>query len=81
MSAPVQNLTPLSRTEFTQLKNQGAAGATAALGEDTVAERWRAAHTGWRGRHWAFLADEHGVQRLHPINVTRVNRSQAATAA
>lgn len=70
----------LTRAEFDQLEHRGAAGATPALAEATVLDRWRTEHRGWRGRHWAFLNDAHGVLRLHPVNVTRATRSQTTAA-
>ncbi|MFI5540679.1 hypothetical protein ACIA5H_30225 [Nocardia sp. NPDC051900] len=39
----------------------------------------RGDYPGWRGRYWAFLDDgEHGVLRLHPINVARHSAQRAA---
>ncbi|MCC3311427.1 hypothetical protein [Nocardia africana] len=78
---PSANSVPtLSRAEFDRLEHRGAAGTTATLAEmdSAVADRWRGEHAGWRGRHWAYLDDEHGVLRLHPINVTRTSSQAAA---
>jgi len=78
---PSANSVPtLSRTDFDRLEHRGAAGTTAVLDEmdSTVADRWRGEHAGWRGRHWAYLDDEYGVLRLHPINVTRASSQAAA---
>ncbi|MFF0496421.1 hypothetical protein ACFYU5_08465 [Nocardia aobensis] len=70
----------LSRADFDRLEHRGAAGTTATLVEldSTVAGRWRGEHAGWRGRHWAYLDDQQGVLRLHPINVTRASSQAAA---
>ncbi|MGW0052593.1 MULTISPECIES: hypothetical protein [Nocardia] len=78
---PSANSVPtVSRPEFDRLEQRGAAGTTRVLDEmgSTVADRWRGEHAGWRGRHWAYLDDQHGVLRLHPINVTRVSSQAAA---
>ncbi|WP_280491309.1 hypothetical protein [Nocardia asiatica] len=71
MSPSIPTVQSLTRVEFDQLERRGAAGATPALAEATVLDRWRTEYRGWRGRHWAFLDDAHGVLRLHPVNVTR----------
>ncbi|NKY86552.1 hypothetical protein [Nocardia veterana] len=78
---PSANSVPtLSRAEFDRLEHRGAAGATAILAEmdSAVADRWRREQARWRGRHWAYLDDEHGVLRLHPVNVTRASSRAAA---
>jgi len=68
----------LTRAEFDRREHRGAAGATPALTETTVLDRWRTEYSGWRGRHWAFLDDTYGVLRLRPVNLTRATRAQDA---
>ncbi|MEU1204637.1 hypothetical protein [Nocardia sp. NPDC005825] len=68
----------VSRGEYEQLVHRGHAGTAQALDTTAVLERWRADHPDWRGRHWTFVADDHGVLRLRPLNVTRAERHPSA---
>ncbi|WP_280202238.1 hypothetical protein [Nocardia cyriacigeorgica] len=61
----------LDRSEFDQLAHLGAAGGVSALADADAVARLRSQHPEWRGRHWAYLDDDHDVLRLHPINVAR----------
>ncbi|RDI45317.1 hypothetical protein [Nocardia mexicana] len=60
----------VTRSEFERLAHRGLAGDAPVL-ESAAAERWRAEHSGWRGRHWTYVEDESGVLRLQPLNVSR----------
>ncbi|MEU6559409.1 hypothetical protein [Nocardia nova] len=76
--SPVSTVVSLTRAEYEPLERRGTAGTVPALDDAAVTDPWRAAHNGWRGRYWAFLGDETGVLRLHPVNVTRAADQAAA---
>ncbi|WP_405494682.1 hypothetical protein [Nocardia sp. NBC_00511] len=68
----------ISRSEYDQLVHRGRAGAVPAIESTPVLDHWRDAHPDWRGRHWRFVADDHDVLRLHPVNVARAERRPLA---
>ncbi|WP_280188568.1 MULTISPECIES: hypothetical protein [Nocardia] len=78
MSASSLVVQSLARGEFERLEHLGYAGATPAITDSAVLDRWRGDYPGWRGRYWAFLDDEHGVLRLRPINLARQTAQRAA---
>ncbi|MET8430599.1 hypothetical protein [Nocardia sp. NPDC004860] len=78
MSVNSVAVTRISRVEYEQLVHRGRAGAVPAIKATTVLDRWRADHPDWRGRHWTFIADDHGVLRLRPLNVSRAERRPIA---
>ncbi|MFR9769319.1 hypothetical protein [Nocardia sp. SC052] len=79
MSASSLAVQSLARGDYDRLEHLGYAGAAPDITDSAVLERWRGDYPGWRGRYWAFLDDdEHGVLRLHPINVARHSAQSAA---
>lgn len=64
----------ISRGEYDQLVHRGQAGPVPAIEATPALDRWREAHPQWRGRHWRFIADDHDILRLHPVNVARAER-------
>ncbi|MFQ6332044.1 hypothetical protein ACLMAL_38840 [Nocardia sp. CWNU-33] len=69
----------LTREQYLQRQYTGAAGPTSAIENSAVLDRWRAEFPDWRGKYWAFTADDRDVLRLRPINV--VAAQPAAPAA
>lgn len=80
MPASTPAVQTLTRAEFERLEHHGAAGPAPSHLDSAVLGRWRTEYAGWRGRHWAFLDDTHGVLRLHPVNVARNASRQSAAA-
>ncbi|WP_280335048.1 hypothetical protein [Nocardia wallacei] len=75
---PEPTLFTVSRSEYEQLTHLGRAGDAPALESSPVTEQWRAEHPDWRGRHWAYTEEDHGVLRLRPLNVARATRPRPA---